>query len=80
MKNTYHLKLTYYKTLNLHSITSLVESVKEVRILSLNFISGGKSVAGELILEAADTPYYKLVVKLMPAKNEVFVDELSIAC
>ena len=77
MNNTYKLKLSYPKTFSLHKITSLVESVNGVRIQHLNFISKGKDVAGIMIFEASDLFKFNLVVRLIRAKNEVFIEEES---
>lgn len=75
MSNTYQLKLSYPKTLSLHKITSLVESVKGVRIQQLNFISTGRDVAGTVVFEASDLFKFKSVVRLIKSKKEVLIEE-----
>ena len=77
MNNTYQLKLSYPKTFSLYNITSLVESVKGVRIQSLSFISKGKGVAGTVIFEASDLLKFNSVVRLIRTKKEVLIEEGS---
>jgi hypothetical protein len=81
MNNTYQLKLTYPKTCNLYNITSLVESVKGVRIQYLDFISKDKNVAGTLVFEASDLLKFNSVVQLIKTRKGVSIEESSnIAC
>ncbi len=77
MNNTYQLKLSYPKTISLHIITSLVESVNGVRIQRLNFISKGKDVAGTVIFEASDLFKFNSVVRLIRSRHEVLIGEES---
>lgn len=81
MNNTYQLKLTYPKTFNLYNITSLVESVKGVRIQHLEFISKDKNVAGTVVFEASDLIKFNSVVRLIRKRKEVLIEEgSSVAC
>lgn len=75
MNNTYQIRLSYPHTFSLHKITSLVESVKGVRIQHLNFINKGKDVAGVLIFEASDLLKFRSVIRLIRTKKEVLIEE-----
>lgn len=75
MNNTYQLKLSYSKTISLHIITSLVESVNGVRIQHLNFISKGRYVVGVVKFEASDLLKFNSVVRLMKSRQEVSIEE-----
>ncbi|MBE9465093.1 hypothetical protein ACFP1I_16240 [Dyadobacter subterraneus] len=71
MKNTYQIKISYRKNLSLHKITSLIESVKGVRIKQLNLISKGKSFVGVLALEVTQMIDLDSVVALIRSTRDV---------
>lgn len=79
MKKTYQLKLSYPKSMGLHHITSLVESVNDARIKHLNFISTGKDVVGTLRFEASDLLTFDSVVRLIRSKDMVYIEECNAA-
>lgn len=76
---TYQLKLTYPETLSAHHITSLVESVKGVRIQRLNIMVRGREFVGVLVVEAAGLLHYDSLVERIRSRREVLLDEPEIA-
>ncbi|GGH48899.1 hypothetical protein ACN9ML_13450 [Dyadobacter endophyticus] len=76
---TYQLKLTYPETLSVHHITSLVESVKGVRIQRLNIIGRGREFVGVLVVEASGLLHYDSLVERIRSRQEVLLDEPEIA-
>lgn len=76
---TYQLKLTYPETLSVHHITSLVESVKGVRIRRLNVIGRGREFVGDLVVEASGLLHYDSLVERIRSRHEVLLDEPEIA-
>ena len=71
MKNTYLIKIAYRKNLSLHKITSLIESVKGVKIKHLNLIIKGKNFVGVLALEVSQLIDLDAVVTLVRSNREV---------
>ena len=71
MKNTYLIKIAYRKNLSLHKITSLIESVKGVKIKHLNLIIKGKNFVGVLALEVSQLIDLDAVVILVRSNREV---------
>ena len=71
MKNTYLIKIAYRKNLSLHKITSLIESVKGVKIKHLNLIIKGKNFVGVLALEVSQLVDLDAVVTLIRSNREV---------
>ncbi|MCF0058386.1 ACT domain-containing protein [Dyadobacter sp. CY356] len=71
MKATYQIKIAYRKNLSLHKITSLIESVKGVKIKHLNLISKGKSFVGVLALEVSQIVDLDSVVTLIRKNRDV---------
>lgn len=71
MKNTYQIKIAYRKGLSLHKITSLIESVKGVKIKHLNLIVKGKNFVGVLALEVSQIMDLDSVVALMRKNRDV---------
>jgi uncharacterized protein with ACT and thioredoxin-like domain len=71
MKNTYQIKIAYRKNLSLHKITSLIESVKGVKIKHLNLIIKGKNFVGILALEVSQLIDLDSVVTLIRSNRQV---------
>jgi len=71
MNNTYLIKIAYRKNLSLHKITSLIESVKGVKIKHLNLIIKGKNFVGVLALEVSQLIDLDAVVTLVRSNREV---------
>ena len=81
MKNTYLIKIAYRKNLSLHKITSLIESVKGVKIKHLNLIIKGKNFVGVLALEVSQLIDLDAVVTLVRSNREVSnVEKLNSGC
>lgn len=75
MEKTYQIKITYKKNLSLHKITSLIESVKGVKIRRLNFISKGKNFVGILAVEVSQLIQLESVIDLIRANRDVSIVE-----
>lgn len=71
MRNTYQIKISYRNNLSLHKITSLIESVKGVKIKQLNLISKGRDFVGVLGVEVAHLIDLDSVVSLIQSNREV---------
>ncbi len=71
MKKTYQIKIAYRNNLSLHKITSLIESVKGVKIKQLNLISKGKDFVGTLAVEVSHLIELDSVVELIRSNREV---------
>jgi uncharacterized protein with ACT and thioredoxin-like domain len=71
MRNTYQIKIAYRKNFSLHKITSLIESVKGVKIKHLNLIVEGKNFVGILALEVSQLIDLDSVVALIRSNREV---------
>ena len=71
MKNTYQIKIAYRNSLSLYKITSLIESVKGVKIKHLNLISKGKDFVGVLAVEVSHLIELDSVVRLIQSNREV---------
>lgn len=71
MKNTYQIRIAYRKNLSLHKITSLIESVKGVKIKHLNLIIKGKNFVGILALEVSQLIDLDSVVALIRTNRQV---------
>jgi len=71
MKNTYQIKIAYRNNQSLYKITSLIESVKGVKIKHLNLMSKGKDIVGVLSVEVAHLIELDSVVRLIQSNREV---------
>lgn len=71
MENTYQIKIAYRKNLSLHKITSLIESVKGVKIKHLNLIVKGKNFVGILAVEVSQLIDLDAVVALIRSNVQV---------
>ena len=71
MRNTYQIKISYQNNLSLHKITSLIESVKGVKIKQLNLISKGRDFVGVLGVEVSHLIDLDSVVSLIQSNREV---------
>jgi hypothetical protein len=67
--NTYQLNIIYPNTVSLHKITSLVESVKDIKIKHLKYISRDKDFISTLEVEASDMIGFNRIIKLMRASK-----------
>jgi len=60
MSNVVFLRIMYRNAVNLHGVTSIIESVKGLRIKHLNFINRGRDFVGVVAFETArkeDVPH-----------------------
>ena len=71
MRNTYQIKISYQNNLSLHKITSLIESVKGVKIKQLNLIIKGRDFVGVLGVEVSHLIDLDSVVSLIQSNREV---------
>ena len=67
--STYQLNIIYPNTVSLHKITSLVESVKGIKIKHLKYICRDKDFIGTLEVETSDMTGFNRVIKLMHASK-----------
>jgi hypothetical protein len=69
MKNT--IRIAYRENFSLHQITSLIESVKGVKINRLHLVTKGKHFVGILDLELSPLTDLSLVIALIRSSRQV---------
>lgn len=53
MSNLFFLRIMYRNAANLHGVTTMIESVKGLRIRQLNFINRGRDYVGVVAFETS---------------------------
>ncbi|MCF0048854.1 hypothetical protein LXM25_02220 [Dyadobacter sp. LJ53] len=71
MSKIFFLKIIYRNAVNLHKITSIVESVKGARIKHLNFISKGKEFVGVIAFEASQLIDFERIFALIRTNRDI---------
>jgi uncharacterized protein with ACT and thioredoxin-like domain len=69
MNNT--IRIAYRENFSLHQITSLIESVKGVKIKHLQLVTKGKHFIGVLDLELSQSTDLNLVIALIRSSRQV---------
>ncbi|MCF0062307.1 hypothetical protein MUK70_02870 [Dyadobacter chenwenxiniae] len=71
MSKIFFLKIIYRNAVNLHKITSIVESVKGARIKHLNFISKGREFVGVIAFEASQLIDFERIFALIRTNRDI---------
>jgi hypothetical protein len=78
MGKIFFLKIIYRNAVSLHKITSIVESVKGVRIKHLNFISKGREFVGVIAFEASQLIDFEQILSLIRRNHDISdVEEIT---
>ena len=71
MSNLFFLRIMYRNTVSLHGVTTMIESVKRLRIKKLNFINRGRDYVGVVAFETSRKEDVRHLIHLLRGNSNI---------